>query len=118
MKRETKRNRARASKLVTIVAATFCAASLAGCAMMSKPANDGIADADITSGVEARLAAEPRLEGATIQVATDGGVVHLSGNVATGGDRDAAEKIALESRGVVRVDNYIQFGSRAPIVAQ
>ena len=114
-----KKRQARASWLVTTVVAAFCAAAFtSGCSMMSKPANDGIADADITTGVETKLAAEPRLEEAMIRVKTDDGVVHLSGNVAPAGDRDAAEKVALGSRGVVSVDNYIQFGSRAPVVAQ
>ena len=103
----------------TIAAAVFMMLMAAGCSMMSKPANDGISDATITSAVEANLAAQPRLAPYTIAVKTDDGVVHLSGNVATGGDRDAAEKVAQGSHGVVSVDNYIQFGpSRAPVVTQ
>jgi osmotically-inducible protein OsmY len=95
----------------------FCLTILvAGCSMMSKPANEGIADASITSGVQANLAAEPQLHPYAIAVKTDDGVVHLSGNVATGGERDTAEKIALGSHGVVRVDNYIQFGTLPALV--
>jgi len=87
--------------------------------MMSKPANDGIADATITSGVQANLAAAPQLHPYAIAVKTDDGVVHLSGNVATGGDRDTAEKIARDTHGVVSVDNYIQFGlANVPVVVQ
>ena len=86
--------------------------------MMGKAANEGISDADITIGVQTNLAAESRLAPYTIEVKTDDGVVHLSGDVASGGDRDAAEKITLSSRGVVRVDNYIQFGMKPPVVVQ
>ena len=81
---------------------------------MTKAANTGISDADITSGVNAKLGEDARLEPYTIAVATSDGVVHLSGNVATGAERDSAEKIASASRGVVRVDNYIQFGHVPP----
>ena len=98
------------SSMAAIAAALCIASSIAGCSMMTKPANTGIADADITSGVTTRLAAESRLDAYTIAVTTDDGVVHLSGNVATGEERDSAETIAAASRGVVRVDNYIQFG--------
>lgn len=85
---------------------------------MGKAANDGISDADITSGVQSKIAAESRLAPYTINVKTDDGVVHLSGDVASGGDRDVAEKLALGSRGVVRVDNYIQFGLKPQVVTQ
>ena len=99
------------------IAAALCLASLvAGCSMMTKPANTGIADADITSGVNAGLAAESRFDDHKINVTTADGVVHLSGNVPTAGDRDSAETIAAASRGVVRVDNYIQFGHTTTVV--
>ena len=101
-----------------IVAALSMAGFVAGCSMMGKAANEGISDADITSGVEMKLAAESRLTPYKIQVKTDDGVVHLSGDVGTGGDRDVAEKVTLSSRGVVRVDNYIQFGLKPPVITQ
>ena len=101
-----------------IVAALSVACLVAGCSMLAKPANDGISDADITSGVQSRIAAESQLAPFTINVKTDDGVVHLSGDVGTGGERDAAEKLARDSRGVVRVDNYIQFGLKPQVVTQ
>lgn len=100
------------------VAVLSVACLVAGCSMMSKPANDGISDAEITSGVQSKLAAESRLAPYTINVKTDDGVVHLSGDVGTGGERDVAESLALGSRGVVRVDNYIQFGLKPPAAIQ
>jgi len=118
MKTTTKRHENRPLGVMTKIAAALCITTLiTGCSMMSKPANEGISDADITSGVKAGLAAEPRLGAYKLQVKTDDGVVHLSGNVATGGDRDVAERIAADSRGVVRVDNYVQFGVKTSVVA-
>ena len=99
------------------LATTLCIAALfAGCSMR-QAANVGITDADITSGVEARLAEESQLNGYAIAVKTDDGVVRLSGNVATASDRDSAETIAAASPGVVSVDNYIQFG-RVPVATE
>ena len=119
MNETTKRPEKRSIFSATTTSAVFCTAILvAGCSMMSKPANDGISDADITSAVQANLAAEPTLKPYGLLVKTDDGVVHLSGSVITGAERDAAEEIALGSRGVVRVDNYVQFGTRAPTVTQ
>lgn len=105
--------------VLTTISAVFCMAILiTGCSMMSKPANDGISDAAITSAVQLNLAAEPTLKPYGLVVKTDDGVVHLSGNVTTGRERDAAEEIAANSRGVVRVDNYVQFGGSAASVTQ
>jgi osmotically-inducible protein OsmY len=102
-------------KISSMKAVALCMIVLvAGCSM-TKAANDGISDSEITSGVNAKLG-ESRLQPYNIAVATNDGVVHLSGNVATGAERDSAEKIASASRGVVRVDNYIQFGRVAPAV--
>ena len=99
--------------MAAIAAALSIAGLVAGCSM-TKAANTGVTDAEITSGVNAKLGEDARLHPYTIIVATDDGVVHLSGNVATPGERDGAETIAAASRGVVRVDNYIQFGHTQP----
>jgi hyperosmotically inducible protein len=106
MKKSEKQNAPSMTALATMlfVAGVFMACS------MRPAANVGITDAEITSGVDVRLAEESRLAPYEIAVRTDDGVVRLSGNVATADDRDSAEAIAAASRGVVSVDNYIQFG--------
>ena len=99
------------------IALVLCVAGMAAACSMRQAANVGMTDADITSAVEARLAGDSGLDSYSITVKTDDGVVHLSGNVATNGERDRAEALAAASRGVVSVDNYIQFG-RVPASTQ
>lgn len=83
--------------------------ALAGCSA-KMPANQGIADAEITTGVEAAFAAESSLADFDLTVSTDDGVVRIAGLVADEEDRASAETIAAASRGVVSVDNWVRYG--------
>lgn len=67
-------------------------------------------DVSITNDVRARLAADAQLSPSAISVATAAGVVHLTGLVSTNTDRDSAERIARDTPGVRKVDNYVRFG--------
>src|ERR1051326_3003636 len=73
----------------------------AGCA--SPSAND----ASITTQVQSKLAADSDTSGLKLNVATDGGVVTLSGHVATEIEKDKAEQITKHTEGVKRVVNNI-----------
>ena len=88
----------------------FCLVGTLAACSAKQPANFGIADADITTGVEADLAADSRFSSYDLTVSTDDGKVHLSGLVRTDEERNAAATLASASHGVVSVDNYIRFG--------
>jgi osmotically-inducible protein OsmY len=106
---KTFRDRRRFTRLVATGSALCLALILSGCSA-GAGAKVAISDEDISAGVSAGLSADPRLSIYEIGVVTESGVVRLDGSVPKPGDRDDAEKIARNSQGVVRVDNYIRFG--------
>jgi osmotically-inducible protein OsmY len=67
-------------------------------------------DVSITNDVRARLAADAQANPLKINVDTKAGIVTLSGNVATDGERNSVERIAREAPGVRSVDNHVRFG--------
>lgn len=64
-------------------------------------------DAGITTQVQSKLAADSDTGSLKLNVATDGGVVTLSGSAATEIEQDKAEQIAKHTAGVKRVVNHI-----------
>lgn len=86
--------------------------AVSGCAL-SGPEKVVLTDAEITNEVSAALAADSSLDAYKINVTTEDAGVRLSGAVATGAERDAAERIAKASRGVGHVENDILFGTTA-----
>lgn len=68
-------------------------------------------DASITTDVRARFAADAQVSPLKVAVDTKGGIVHLTGTVATDEDRNSVERIARESPGVHSVDNDVRFGA-------
>lgn len=76
-----------------------------------------VADADLTTSIANRLHwnAVTAPVGDEIHVATDGGVVTLSGNVATWAERQEAARVALRTAGVIAVSNQLEInGVAAP----
>ena len=69
-------------------------------------------DVSITNDVRARLAADTQASPLRINVETKTGIVKLSGNVATDGERNSVERIARETPGVRSVDNNVRFGTQ------
>jgi hyperosmotically inducible protein len=67
-------------------------------------------DASITKDVQARFAADAQTSPLGVVVDTKAGIVHLTGTVATDGDRSSVERIARDSPGVRSVDNDVRFG--------
>ncbi|MEP7009436.1 MAG: BON domain-containing protein [Acidobacteriota bacterium] len=66
-----------------------------------------IADATVTGSIKARLIADKDVKAVSIDVDTAGGRVTLKGTAKTAAQKDAAERIARETDGVVSVDNRI-----------
>jgi osmotically-inducible protein OsmY len=71
-------------------------------------------DAAISEDVQARLAADGQTKPFAITVATTGGVVNVTGEVAKSADRDSVERIARDTPGVRSVDNNVRYGA-APV---
>lgn len=73
-------------------------------------------DTVISDDVRARLAADPQTEPFDITVDTNGGIVHVTGDVAKDSDRAKVERIALDSPGVRSVNNDVRYGAvKAPV---
>jgi osmotically-inducible protein OsmY len=62
-------------------------------------------DAQITDNVRAQLASTPSLKDQTINVATNAGVVTLTGNVKTSSSKGVATRMAKSVACVKKVDN-------------
>ena len=101
----------------------FCLVTLALLPLASAPLLDGcssnqtvgeeIDDATITTKVKAKLAAADNINPFDISVETEEGCVYLTGRVKEESQREEAERLALETKGVVRVVNNIAVGERA-----
>jgi osmotically-inducible protein OsmY len=70
-----------------------------------------VSDAEITTKVKAKLAADSGVSATRIHVDTDNGVVKLSGTAKSQDEAMKAENIAKNTEGVTSVDNAIQVSS-------
>lgn len=70
-------------------------------------AKKNIADASLTASIKAKLIANKDVKAVSIDVDTLGGKVTLRGTAQTAAQKDAAERIARETDGVISVDNRI-----------
>jgi osmotically-inducible protein OsmY len=99
------------SKSVRSVSHAFATALLIGA--MGCAATQPVVQRDdvaITKDVRARFAADASVSPLNVAVDTKAGVVRLTGFVATDGERNSVERIALEAPGVRSVDNSVIFG--------
>lgn len=73
-----------------------------------------VEDATITARVTSKIAADREVSVFDIEVSTEGGVVTLEGAVESEAHRAQAEALALDTSGVVRVDNRIRIELAEP----
>jgi hypothetical protein len=97
---------------VAPIASTFVALWLAGCHSTAKP----IPDAQLTSNVQAALAADGTISKQPVTVTTQNGVVSLTGNVSDDTAREVVAQDAAKVKGVREVYNSltVQGVSLAP----
>ena len=81
---------------------------LSGCNLIGTKEPDSKA---ITSDVQAKLFADPTLKHHDIRVATEDGVVTLSGEVSTELEKAAVERLAAQSSGVKKVVSQLTVGA-------
>lgn len=79
--------------------------------VLSQRAADAAEDARMTIEIKSKLVADPELSGLAISVSTTGGVVTLSGSVASPGRVGRAMVHALETEGVREVVSTMQVSA-------
>ena len=76
-----------------------------------------IDDATITAAVKSKLAWSKHTDSLTTSVDTKQGKVKLTGTADSAMAKDLAGKLAMDTRGVVAVDNKLMIGGAKPIAA-
>jgi osmotically-inducible protein OsmY len=93
-----------------LVLATAALLGLAGCA--SKGSNNFFTDSMVTASVKKAIFDDKSLKVTDISVATEGGVVALSGAVKSEKERVRAAEVARRVEGVKRVKNELRVGQK------
>lgn len=83
-----------------------------GCMSTVSPGRQ-VADAEITSAVKAKFAADPDVAAINIDVDTLEGVVTLNGRVKTSDEKSKAGSIARDVNGVKNVVNNLRIGDNS-----
>jgi hyperosmotically inducible protein len=96
--------------LITLASLVGLLALTASCASTYSATKEAASDAWITSKVSTRLAADPEVTSAEVDVDTTDGVVSLRGIVESRNESHAAASVAANTRGVKRVDNQLEIG--------
>ena len=86
--------------VAAVLGATGCASSGGG--------NSFFSDAAVTTRVKRAIYNEPSLKVMDVSVATEDGVVELTGSVKSRGERVRAGEIARKAEGVKRVKNELK----------
>lgn len=94
-----------------LASAAILLALLAGCSS-SRPA-----DATITQEIQSKLFSSAQVKSASLEVATNGGVVTLSGSVPNDAARYEAYKLATETNGVTKVNDQLTVAAAQPASA-
>lgn len=93
--------------LVTILIAALSTAACAETRTQQAP-GEAIDDSVITTKIKASLVEDPTTKARQINVETFRGAVQLSGYVDTAAAKSRAAEIALQTKGVTRVDNNLE----------
>lgn len=94
--------------LQKLVLASAAALALAGCAGTGEKTGEVIDDGVITTKIRSSLIAEKGIDSTGISIETTKGLVLLTGQVKSAGQRQRAETIARDTSGVRGVNNKIE----------
>jgi len=102
------------SKLTALAIAglAFCSAPLFESCRTMESASSQMSDAGITSKIKAKFIGDPDVKALDVSVTTEEGVVYLTGRVDNQHQKEEAERLAADTKGVVRVVNHIQVGDK------
>jgi hyperosmotically inducible protein len=101
--------RVRAVVSALAVLATLDGVLLAGCSSM-QPNKVQLDDTAITASVKSSMAADPGVAAIQVGATTSEGVVTLTGRVKTVAEQQEAVKIARDTNGVKKVNDFIKVG--------
>ena len=94
---------------IRLVAALLVMLTLVGCSSTTgKSAGDTIDDATITASVKAKLVADKPANLTRVDVDTNNATVYLNGVVESAEQKDRAEQLARQAKGVKSVVNNLQ----------
>jgi osmotically-inducible protein OsmY len=102
----------RIERLAALCVIALFTAPLAPSCSSTQPVSEQVSDATITSKINAKYVGDSSVKGRDISVTTEEGVVYLTGRVSTQAEKDEAERIARNTKGVVKVVNNIMVGDR------
>jgi hyperosmotically inducible protein len=71
-------------------------------------AEAAVTEATLTSKIKAKMALDDLVKASNVGVETDGGVVTLTGTVASKDEQKRAVRIATETKGVTKVVNHLK----------
>ncbi len=96
--------------LIAAMAAVTARVLMPGCAVTRHQSTVGeyVDDATVTTRVKAKFIESKTVDASAISVETLNGEVMLSGFAKSTAERDTAEKLASETKGVKRVKNAIE----------
>jgi hyperosmotically inducible protein len=96
----------------TIVGLAFCTVPVIESCRTTESASEQMTDAGITTKIKSKFVGDPDVKALDVSVTTEEGVVYLTGRVDTQFQKDEAERIAADTKGVVRVVNHIHVGDK------
>lgn len=96
-------------RLAGLVIAVLLTGLLTACSTTQSPSTQ-LNDAAIATKVKAKLTGDPEINPFNINVDTEDGVVTLIGRVPTEADKQEAERLARNTKGVRDVDNRLKVG--------
>jgi len=92
-----------------LAAVLFVMLTLVGCSSTTgKSAGDNVDDASITASVKAKLVADKPANLTRVDVDTNNATVYLNGVVESAEQKDRAEQLARQAKGVKSVVNNLQ----------
>ena len=97
------------NRRLRLAAVLFVMLTLVGCSSTTgKSAGDTIDDATITASVKAKLVADKPANLTRVDVDTNNATVYLNGVVESAEQKDRAEQLARQAKGVKSVVNNLQ----------
>lgn len=95
-----------------ITGLAFCAVPFVESCRTTQPAGEQLHDTEITTKIKSKFVADGDVKALDIGVATEEGTVYLTGRVENQFQKDEAERIARETKGVKEVVNNIKVGDK------
>lgn len=97
---------------LAIAGFAFCSVPVFQSCSTTQSASSQMDDAGITTKIKSKFVGDSDVKALDVSVETEEGVVYLTGRVENQFQKEEAERIAKDTKGVVRVVNHIQVGDK------